>query len=80
MPEWRCRLAAPDLFPGRCEGPDHRTCGLRYLPGEYTMAKGGITLPGIGTVRMPGAAFVPKGVAVTVYQDGRHMVAEFDAS
>jgi hypothetical protein len=79
MPEWHCRLAAASPVPvRRCGGPDHRTCGLRYFPGEYTLTRDGIKLPGIGVVRMEGAAFAPKGAPVTVYRDSAGWVAEFE--
>lgn len=80
MAEWHCRLAGASPVPGRCGGPGHGRCGLRYLPGEYALARGGIMLPGIGTVRMEGAAFAPKDAAVIVYQDAGGWTAEFESS
>lgn len=80
MPEWHCRLASASAAPRPCEGPQHRRCGLRYLPGEYALGQDGITLPGIGTVRMEGMAFVPQGAPVITYQDGGVWVAEFAES
>ncbi|HEY2088256.1 MAG TPA: hypothetical protein VGH54_19845 [Mycobacterium sp.] len=77
MPEWHCRLAAASPVPERCQGPRHGKCGLRYLPGEYTVTGNGIMLPGIGTVRMEGAAFAPKDAPVIVYQDDDGWTAEF---
>lgn len=78
MAEWHCRLAAASPAPERCDGPRHRACGLRYFPGEYTLAKDGITLPGIGTVRMEGAAFAPRPAPVIVYRDDEGWTAEFE--
>lgn len=77
MPEWHCRLVVPGRLPERCEGPDHGRCGQRFLPGEYTLTGDSIILPGIGTVRMEGAAFAPKGAPVTVYRDTDGWAAEF---
>jgi hypothetical protein len=74
MPEWRCRVAGT----GRCQGPGHERCGTRYLPGEYALAGDGITLPGIGVVRMEGAAFAPKNAPVTVYRGTEGWTAEFE--
>jgi hypothetical protein len=79
MAEWRCRLPGATSVPGRCRRAGHGKCGMRYLPGEYTLNRGGITLPGIGTVGMEGAAFAPKGVPVIVYRGADGWTAEFEA-
>jgi hypothetical protein len=78
MSEWHCRLAAASSIPERCEGPGHGECGLRYAPGEYTITARGLSLPGIGTIRVEGIAFAPRGAGVIVYQDGGGWTAEFD--
>lgn len=80
MAEWHCRLAGTSRAPERCEGPRHGRCGLRYLPGEYTPTRDGIVLPGIGTVRMEGAAFAPKGAPIIVYRDAEGWISEFGPS
>ena len=59
MSGWHCRLAGTSTFPELCEGPRHATCGVRYALGEYSLTREGLSLPGIGTLRMEGAAFAP---------------------
>ena len=78
MAEWRCRLAGATPVPVRCEGTGHGECGLRYLPGEYTLIRGGIKLPGIGVVAMEGAAFAPRNAPVVVYRGDEGWTAEFE--
>jgi hypothetical protein len=79
VPEWRCRLAVPPIAPRRCEGPRHSTCGLRYQPGEYTLTRRGLALPGIGTVRIiEGAGLPPAGAAAIVYRDGGGWTVRFE--
>jgi len=78
MPEWHCRVAAAGGTPGRCRRQGHRECGLRYEPGEYALSPKGITVPDIGTVRMDGAAFAPKGCPVILYRDGKGWAVEFE--
>jgi hypothetical protein len=80
MAEWHCRLAGASPIPARCQGAGHGKCGLRYLPGEYTITRGGIMLPGIGVVGMEGAAFAPKGVPVIVYRGADGWTAEFETT
>jgi hypothetical protein len=78
MPEWHCRHAGRRFPPEQCEGPRHSRCGLRYQPGEYTLTGDSLVLPGIGAVRMEGAAFAPKDAPVTVYHDAEGWTAEFE--
>jgi len=79
MSTWHCRLTAPmTVAREACTGPRHSECGLRYAPGEFTVTREGLVLPGIGTVRMKGTAFTPKNAAVIVFQDANGWIAEFD--
>jgi hypothetical protein len=78
MSHWHCRTAAAGE-PELCKGPRHDRCGMRYDPGEYTVTWDGITIPGIGTVRMDlPPAFVPKSAAAIVWHDGTGWAVEFD--
>lgn len=80
MSEWHCRRAAGPVPREMCAGPLHDTCGLRYAPGEFTLTRSGITLPGIGMVPIDNAAFAPRDAAAIIFRDGDGWVAEFEAS